>query len=246
MKKKNIVKLGFTFLMFCLFIIISTSCLSSISENLTKTNNDQKDLSSEEPIVGIVYTLTSQNYHPKQPFAEEGLGEITQVGICLENKLISQNIKTINDLTIHDQPVFSQAYSKAQTTVDKLLKANPQLKLIIDLHRDAVPEDKPLDYTTIKLASGDSAAKVLFAVNQSDQNNVSLNAAQFISDYLNQSVPGLSRGIKIIDKNLASSTKKIPIITLYIGDYERNSLAEAEKTAEILAEAISSYFSIEK
>lgn len=227
--------------------LISSGCISSIIPNNKETddNNNQPipTISSDEPVIGIVYTLTSQNYQPKPPFAKDGLGDITQVGTILKENLNQKGVNTICDLTIHDRPVFSQAYFKSEQTIDNLIKSYQSLKLVLDLRRDAIPSNRGKDYTLVQLPDGTSAAKVLFVINKDNEQNKepSLEIARFISDQLTEIAADFSRGIKVGTTNIIGSKNKIPIVTLFIGDYERNDREQAEKTAQLLSQALENW-----
>lgn len=247
MKRNNKSHLFLLSALVFVILLISTGCLASLLPNNTEKSNtnDQSTVksSSNKPVIGIIYTMTSQNYKPSQPFTSEDLGDITKVGAVLNEALTSTGINSINDFTLHDRPVFNQAYDKSQETINKLTQSYPDLKLILDLRRDAIPTNRPKNYTTVDLPDGKTAAKLLFVVNKNNEQNKesSFSAAQFISDELNKLVPNISRGVTTGDKNIVNFDQSIPMITIFIGDYERNNLEQAQETAQLLSGALANW-----
>lgn len=103
------------------------------------------DLTGEKPCVLIVHTHTTESYKNTGQYKESDeyrtLDEkhnLIAVGEHLTRILEAAGISVIHDKTVHDYPSYSAAYTRARETILGHLAKNPQISLVIDLHRDAV------------------------------------------------------------------------------------------------------------
>ncbi|MBE3597688.1 MAG: stage II sporulation protein P [Limnochordaceae bacterium] len=128
------------------------------------------------------------------------------------------------------------------TTVNELLRSNPDVAAVLDVHRDALPSDYPDGYTTAEI-DGQKVAKILLVVGDvsnpyADQN---LAFAEALRAKLNDLYPGISRGIKVQHTALNGHVHPNSL-TVFIGDYRDNTLDEARAGARMLGEALSRLF----
>lgn len=66
---------------------------------------------------------------------------VVAVGDALTEQLNKRGIKTIHDTTIHDES-YNGSYDRSVDTVYKNLEKYPDIKVVIDLHRDAIGTDE--------------------------------------------------------------------------------------------------------
>lgn len=135
---------------------------------------------------------------------------------------------------------YAESYVASRTFVESILKKYPDLKLIIDLHRDAIPHDS----STITIGEK-NYAKVLFIVGMNNPNyQANLSLAQSISDLINQSYPKLSRGIMSKSgsnvNGLYNQDLNGNMILLELGANE-NTIDEVQNTVEAIVPIISAY-----
>lgn len=135
---------------------------------------------------------------------------------------------------------YAESYIASRTFVESILKKYPDLKLIIDLHRDAIPHDS----STITIGEK-NYAKVLFIVGMNNPNyQTNLSLAQSISDLINQSYPKLSRGIMSKSgsnvNGLYNQDLNGNMILLELGANE-NTIDEVQNTVEAIVPIISAY-----
>lgn len=135
---------------------------------------------------------------------------------------------------------YAESYVASRTFVESILKKYPDLKLIIDLHRDAIPHDS----STITIGEK-NYAKVLFIVGMNNPNyQVNLSLAQSISDLINQSYPKLSRGIMSKSgsnvNGLYNQDLNGNMILLELGANE-NTIDEVQNTVEAIVPIMSAY-----
>jgi stage II sporulation protein P len=103
------------------------------------------DLTGGKPCVLIVHTHATESYKntgqytPSDPYrTTEEAHNMLAVGDRLAAILTAGGVSVIHDRTLHDYPTYSTAYTKARETIRKHLESNPNICLVLDLHRDAV------------------------------------------------------------------------------------------------------------
>ncbi len=111
---------------------------------------------SEEIQVLIVHTHTTESYEMQTSgyydkdtnsrTTDENLN-VTLVGEEIAKQLRAAGIGVIVDKTLHDYPSYTGAYDRSAVTVKKYLKEYPTIKVVLDVHRDAIEYD---DGTRVK------------------------------------------------------------------------------------------------
>ncbi len=103
------------------------------------------DLKGEKTQVLIVHTHTTESYKNTGQYIEsdpyrtlDETHNLIAVGEYLTQLLEAGGISVIHDKTVHDYPSYNAAYTRARETILGHLAKNPQISLVIDLHRDAV------------------------------------------------------------------------------------------------------------
>lgn len=139
----------------------------------TATNADQlnaarfleKDLSikknAKAPQILIYHS------HTQETFADSREGEVEDTIVGVGNYLTEILTKTYGYQVIHVTEKFDlaggqldrgKAYDYARPYIEEILKKNPSIEVIIDLHRDGVPEDRHL----VTEINGKPTAQIMF------------------------------------------------------------------------------------
>ena len=63
---------------------------------------------------------------------------VSRVADELDKQLTEYGYHVIHDKTYHDYPSYNGSYGRSLTTLQNILKENPDIEVAIDLHRDAV------------------------------------------------------------------------------------------------------------
>lgn len=110
--------------------------------------NKDIDLSvSDLPMVLIVHTHTTESYTPSEKYnytptetdrTTDLSFNMASVGEVIAAYLNEQGINTIHDKTINDYPSYSQSYSKSLKLIRSYMEKYPSIKIVIDVHRDAI------------------------------------------------------------------------------------------------------------
>jgi stage II sporulation protein P len=134
------------------------------ANNVTSTNSKiydpslKKKLDESKPEVLIYHTHTIENYSASEPDSLDENTNVVGVGDVLANELEKNyGISVIHDKT-NNCISYNDSYTRSGELLDKYLKEYGDFKMIIDLHRDSVP-DKSATTTEI---DGMSASKIMF------------------------------------------------------------------------------------
>jgi stage II sporulation protein P len=200
---------------------------------------------SGPPLVAVYHTHTSEDYVPSAG-ASHTYGRkagIVRVGETLVQALKERGIPAVHDTTCHDDEKFREAYLRSVQTAERLVKANPELKMLLDVHRDA-PSSNAAESRALTTAeiNGQKVARIYLIVGTDrlglahpnwEQNHA---FALKLQQKLETLYPGLSRGIKIDTARFNQHLHPHALLVEIGGD--QNTLAEAELGARYLADAI--------
>jgi stage II sporulation protein P len=192
------------------------------------------------PKVLVLHSHTTENYHPKDSHQQDGEpGDVVQVGKVFVQALLEKGVTAVHDQTIHDRPRYSDAFINSAKVIERALAENPEIQMVLDIHRDGL-QDKPAGYTTVQV-NGEDAAQVLFIIGDQDNTKVEENMAfaKRISDALEAKYPGMSRGVRVFKSDYSGDLHPNSVMVV-IGDWKGNTVEEANRSAELLAEVVAS------
>ena len=157
--------------------------------------------------VAIYHTHTCESYTPTEKYPYQASGNfrsidlnysVARVGDELSNYLKKYNVNVVHDKTYHDYPAYNGSYSRSLQTADKIVSANKDADIVIDLHRDAIGD---ASYAP-KVKIGDEYVSQLMFVIGSDGANSShknwrenLKFAIKVQKKANELYPGLFKPI---------------------------------------------------
>ena len=152
-------------------------------------------------------------------------------------------IKTIHCATIHDYYPFREAYQRSEETVRQLLKENPQVEVVLDLHRDATPG---LDHRVN--INGKTAAKLILVVG-SERLGLELphweknhQFAQSLLEVMDRLYPNLAHEIILAEARYNQNLHPQSII-VEIGD-DKSTREEVLYSVQLFAEVLATYLKI--
>ena len=167
------------------------------------------------------------------------------VGEVLAGGLRKAGLAVLHDSTQHDNPSYNGAYQRSRATVQKYQKENPELRILLDLHRDAVFKGENETVKAVTEINGRKAAQ-LMVIAPYDDGTVGVPrwkenfrfAAEF-TDRVEALYPGLMRPVFFCCRtyNYALS----PGSLLFEFGTNANTLEEAKYTAELVAPVLAEY-----
>ena len=86
---------------------------------------------------------------------------VCAVGEAVRMALAAAGITAIHDTTVHDSPVYAGAYTRSATTARSYLEQYPTIKVVLDLHRDAVMEGSGTLVKPTAVVEGRPAAQMM-------------------------------------------------------------------------------------
>jgi stage II sporulation protein P len=205
-----------------------------------KSAASEKSSDNDKPLVLIYNTHNSETYAPTDGVEKvEGKnGGIEKVAAYLEKVLLEKyGVKSVRSTTIHDYPDWERSYINSAETVKKLLKENPSVQIVLDIHRDAGLPEKGV----ITTATGANMAKVLIVVgsdNRLDHPNWQQNwqFAKMMGYKMDKLYPGLLKAVRVQTGRYNQHLHHRSLI-LEMG-CSQNTLEEALLSAEAMADVI--------
>ena len=210
---------------------------------------------SDEPQVLILHTHATECYQPwDDPWYDPDFSARTTdtaqnmcaVGARMAQVLNDAGIRTLHDATLHDFPSYTESYDRSAATAQAYLEQYPSIRVILDVHRDAIESNgarvKPLtqiegqDTAQVMLIAGcDNGASV--PLPRWKQNLAFAAAWEAEMETL---YPGLTRpvlcGYRFYNQDLSTGS-----LLIEVGGHA-NTLAEALRAGEYAARALAALF----
>lgn len=191
-------------------------------------------LGYSEPVALVYHTHITETFVPTTGirFSENLDRTVAILGKELVTLLQDQyGLPLLHHRGIYDLP-RTPAYEKARPVIQELLAANPQLEMVIDLHRDGVL--RGISTTTL---NGVEVGKILIVIGTRHPGwESNLSFALRLQHELETVAPGLSRGIR--RQNYGYNQDLHPnSILIEVGGHE-NTLEEASRAIPYLGEAL--------
>ncbi len=207
-----------------------------------------------ENVVFIYNTHNRESFLPHLPdvtdpdLAHHREVNITKVSERLKEELAKRGIGAIVDETdiigevlVEKNWEYWQSYRASREVVTEAFAQNGKLKYAFDLHRDAISRD-----STTKNINGEDYARVMFVIGEDNPAyEENLEIANELHKKLEEKYPGLSRGAVrqggagnngVYNQDLSEN-----LLLLEVGGVD-NTLEEAYRTVEALAEVFSEYY----
>lgn len=196
------------------------------------------NFSSEKPLVLVYHTHTTESFLPES--GEAFTDNLEQTVVVLGAYLAEVLGRDFRIPVLHVREIFDiprrYGYEKAGPRIQQILEENPQIQVVLDVHRDGVP--RKITTTSMK---GQETGRILFVVGSRHQTwPDNLRYALFLHEILEERYHGLSRGIRQQSYSYNQHLHSRSII-VEIGGHE-NSLEEVKRAIPFLAEAIAETF----
>ena len=210
----------------------------------------QLQLRDGVPQVLIFHTHSSEAYTPdgrdqyeeSDPFrTEDKACNVIRVGDRLTEKLEEYGLTVIHDREIYDYPSYTGSYSRSGAAVEQYLKEYPDIKIVIDLHRDALGSGDVIYKTQAEL-NGKSSAQVMLLAGTGENGlwhpnwRENLKLALYMQNAMDARYPSLARPIELVSEryNQQLSTGMLILEAGSTG----NTLQEALTAIELFGDAV--------
>lgn len=197
----------------------------------------KKTLDLSKPEVFIYHTHTTESYLPSAADNMDPSKNVCAVGDELAKELQDNyGIAVIHDKTIHNVAAYNKSYYRSEETVKKYLKQYGDFKMVIDIHRDSLPNKNA---TTINI-NGENVARFMFVMSKENNKHYSKNISlvnslinisnkDFKGLLCNQNLFIYEHGSNSFNQSLSNNAFLIEV------GCDRNELSEAKASAKYLA-----------
>lgn len=128
------------------FVKNSTNFSLDIEKYLSRPLGFDFERNSEIQVL-IVHTHTSESYltydegyyHESfYPRNDDPQRNMLRVGRAVKEGLEAQGIGVVQATEVHDNPAYNGAYDRSYDTIEKYIEMYPNIKVVLDLHRDSI------------------------------------------------------------------------------------------------------------
>lgn len=208
---------------------------------------------NEKPQVLIYHTHATEAFESSTEYFDktynsrqlENSLNIVSVGDKIAQQLESAGIKTLHDTTAHDYPSYNGSYNRSAKTIQDYLKEHPTIKVILDIHRDAIERDGSR-LSTVATVDGKDAAQVMIISGCDDGTmeypnwKSNLRFAARLQNEMETLYPGLTRPLMFCYRRY-NQHMSTGALLLEIGSHG-NTLAEAQYSGELVGKSLVSLF----
>lgn len=227
----------------------------------TKTLNIEKVLSEplelsidkSKPAVLIFHSHTSEGYEliEREWYAQDYTSRsndenlnVVRVGTEITNYLTALGYTVIHDKTIHDNS-YNDSYPSSRKTVAKHLEENPEIQIVLDIHRDSITLDNGEKIKPVNTIGGKKAAQLMIitGAEEGDVENFpdweyNLRFALQLQKKCETMFPGLMRPVLFSQRKYNMDMTHFSLL-IEMGS-EANTLEEACYSGRMLAAALAS------
>lgn len=205
-----------------------------------------------QPQVLIIHTHTTETFmgEDRDYYTDADVSRTTdnsknmvKLGSIVAKKLNDAGIVTIHDTTVHDYPKYDGSYSRSAETICNNLKKYPSIKIVIDMHRDAIASGESDKVKLTTEINGKKAAQIMLVMGSQSgsvtnfpnwQENLKL--AVRLQQKLEATYPSLARSISLMSRNYNESLTTGSML-IEMGT-DGNTIDEVSYSAELLGEAL--------
>ncbi len=139
--------------------------------NIKKLLATDADLTvkKDEPAVLIFHTHTTETYEildrdfyavGHKTRTDDSGQNMVRVGREIVKEIERAGYKVIHDTEIHDSS-YNGAYAHSRKSVEKILKENPSVRVVLDIHRDAIQRSDGTKIKPTATVEGKKAAQIM-------------------------------------------------------------------------------------
>mgnify|MGYP003290576207 CR=1 FL=1 len=148
----------------------------NIEEYLNK--QVQAFVTENKPTVLIYHTHTTETYelldrnfytNERNTRSANPSENMVRVGEEICKVLEEKGYKTIHDKTVYDESI-NGAYDRSRANISKILKDNPSIQIVLDIHRDSIYQKDNSKVKTVTEIDGRKAAQIMLITGCEDGN----------------------------------------------------------------------------
>ena len=207
-------------------------------------------LQADAPQVLILHTHSSEAYtqdpydpyEPSDPYrTEDKRYSVIRVGDVLAERFEAAGLTVLHDRELYDYPSYTGSYTRSGAAAEQYLAEYPSIRIVIDLHRDAIGSGDVI-YKTQATLDGRSSAQVMLLVGTGENGlwhpnwKENLKLALYMQNAADTRWPTLMRPIELVSERYNQQLSTGSLL-LEVGS-SGNTLAEAALAAELFGDAV--------
>ncbi len=213
-------------------------------------------LPQEGPQILIMHTHGSEAYTPdgadvyeaSDPYrTTDNRYNMVRVGEEIAEVLEEAGFTVLHDTTLYDYPDYNEAYDRSLAGVQALLEEYPTIRVVMDVHRDALGGEDGTIYKTMADVNGERTAQVMLVMGSNDNGlshdhwKENLTLAVQLQLQLNEDWPTFARPISLRAGryNQQLTTGSILVEVGSHGNTLQEALGAARRFAQSAAEVLS-------
>lgn len=227
--------------------------------NETTYNVSAEDISStpafniekKGPEVLIVHSHSTESYAPTDKYnfshtAEDRTTDtdynMIRIGKELKKELEKRDIGCEHITDLFDYPEYNNSYARSCKAVEAVLSENPQIKIVLDLHRDSIINSEGVKTKLTTTINGEKVAQVMLVVGtdelglKHDSWRTNLKFAVHFQKYLLEEEENFARPINLRTSRFNGHTAPGAVI-VEVGT-GANSIEEALASVKYIANAV--------
>lgn len=231
-------------------------------KNVNKTQVSIKDIleeridlsvSKDKPSVLIFHTHTTETYQIlDRDFYPEGFKTRTndkgknmvRVGEAIAQEIEKAGFKVIHDKEIYDTK-YTGAYAKSRKGIENILKKNPSVQIVLDIHRDAISDGDGTKVKPVATIKGKKAAQIMLISGCQEEGNpitnlpdwrYNLTFAVHLQQKLEELFEGITRPLYFCPRSYNMNVTHCSLL-VEVGS-DSNTLEEAVYTGKCIGTAL--------
>ena len=233
----------------------STSFSDAEAKKYLEAENPVR-LDHNGPQVLIMHTHATESFEPYDTDtydtrhtwrSTDNQKNIVLAGEVLADQIRSYGIEVLHDDTQHDYPSYNGSYERSAVTVKNYLKKYPSIKVVLDIHRDAIQRGNTLVKPIITV-NGKKAAQLMIIAGCDDGTmgmpnwGKNFRFAAGMQDAIQRGCPGLCRPVFFCHRKYNQDLTTGSLL-IEMGSHG-NTLDEVLYTAQLAGNCIGEYLSL--
>lgn len=207
--------------------------------------------STAEPQVLIYHTHATESYCPFDSDiydkrynwrSTDNNNNMVAVGAVLAQTLREHGIAVIHDTSQHDYPSYDGSYANSYRSVKDYLTHYPTIKVVLDVHRDAIERENSTIVKPTITINGEKYAQLMIISNCDDGSGLipnwreNLRFAAAFSNKLEKNAKGITRPL-LFSYRKYNQQLSTGALLLEFGSHA-NTLEESKNTARLVGQSL--------
>lgn len=210
------------------------------------------EVNSDEPQVLILHTHATETYQTWPDLVYDpaftARTQNTELNMCAVGERMAQvlnaaGINTLHDTTLHDSPSYTESYDRSRATAQDYLQKYPSIKIILDVHRDAIEDADGTRVKPLCTVDGQDTAQVMIIAGCDNGTSIplpnwrlNLRFAAAWESAMESRTPGLTRPV-MCDYRYYNQDLAPGALLIEVGGHA-NTVDEAVRAGEYAAQAL--------